>query len=168
MTTDKWAFINRDGKQVLKLQCPQCKEWGDLEDHSVDECGQVVPSVDCTECDFHDLVILTGFPNNPYQGKTYGKNCNHHHELTEEQEIVDFGTGEFVADRKRVALLKALNECGLITRTHCYGHETGISFISVLINEHVNIEIREVTEPNSNRDFCKNQRELLINWKRID
>ena len=68
--TEKWLFVNCDDKRVLKLKCPGCGQWGYLDDHSVDECGQVVPSVDCPECNFHDLVILTGFPNSPYQGHT--------------------------------------------------------------------------------------------------
>lgn len=69
--TDKWAFVNRDGQRILKMQCPECNKWATLEDHSVDEHGQVVPSVNCPECDFHNLVILIGFPNSPYKGRTY-------------------------------------------------------------------------------------------------
>lgn len=69
--TNKWAFVNRNEKRILKIACPSCGQWGDLEDHSIDEHGQVVPSVDCPECDFHDLVILIGFPHNPYQGRTF-------------------------------------------------------------------------------------------------
>lgn len=41
------------------------------------------------------------------------KFCNHYHELTKEHEIVNFGDGEFVANKKATPLLKALNELGL-------------------------------------------------------
>lgn len=74
------------------------------------------------------------------------KKFNHYHEVTKEQEIVNFGTGEFCADKKRIPLLKALNECGLITRTHCYGHESGYSFISILMENEVKINVRKVNE----------------------
>lgn len=94
------------------------------------------------------------------------KNCNHYHELTNEQRIIDLGTGEFVADNQRIALLKALNECGLITRNHCYGHETGWSFVNILL-DNVAIEIRDVNEK-PDREFTKNKKELLIAWKRSD
>ena len=94
------------------------------------------------------------------------KGFNHYHELTDTQELVNFGTGEFVADKERIPLLKAMNECGLITRTHCYGHETGYSFVSVLVDE--DIEIREVKEGHSNRKFPEGTKELLIIWKRTD
>ena len=64
--TDKWVFVNRDDKRVLKMQCPQCKQWQDLEDHSIDEAGQVLPSVVCgDDCGFHDFIQLAGFPNKP-------------------------------------------------------------------------------------------------------
>lgn len=69
--TDKWAFVNRDDKRILKFACPSCGQWGDLEDHTTWESGIITPSVDCPECDFHDLVVLAGFPNNPYQGRTF-------------------------------------------------------------------------------------------------
>jgi hypothetical protein len=96
------------------------------------------------------------------------KPCNHHHEMTDNQSVVDFGSGVFVADNERVILLKALNECGLKTRTHCYGHETGYSFVSILLNDDIDIEIKSVREGHSTREFEKNQKELLITWKRID
>jgi len=94
------------------------------------------------------------------------KKFNHHHEIGEDQEIVDFGTGKFVADKKRIALLKALNECGLITRTHCYGHKTGESFVSIVLDG--DMQIRDITERDSTRDDFDGKTELLIEWKRID
>lgn len=85
------------------------------------------------------------------------KHCNHHHELTSDQELVDLGTGEFVADKERIPLLKALNECGLETRTHCYGHKTGVSFVAIKL-KNVDIEIRR----------SHGYKELLLTWDRID
>lgn len=96
------------------------------------------------------------------------KKYNHHHVLTNKQKIVDFGTGKFVADLERISLLKALNECGLHTRTHCYGHETGYSFISIILDKNINIEIKEVLEKDSTRKKFNGKKELLISWKRTD
>lgn len=95
------------------------------------------------------------------------KECNHHHELNKDQTFINLGSGRFVADRKRIALLKALNDCGLITRTHCYGHEGGVSFVSILIKNGLRVEVRETTERDSTREIepgC----ELLLTWDRID
>lgn len=74
------------------------------------------------------------------------KYCNHYHEITKNQKIVNFGTGDFVVDKERIALLEALNKCGLITRTHCYGHETGYSFVSILLDDATDIIIQTVSE----------------------
>ena len=96
------------------------------------------------------------------------KKYNHHHQITKDQKIVNFGTGNFVADKKRIPLLKALNECGLITRTHCYGHETGYSFISILFENNMHIEIKKIFEKDAKRTKFNGKTELLINWKRTD
>ena len=82
---------------------------------------------------------------------------NHYHELKEGQEFIDLGTGEFIADKERIPLLKVLNECGLVTRTHCYGHHTGYSFVAILMDE-VEVDIRRIN----------GKQELLIKWKRTD
>lgn len=83
--------------------------------------------------------------------------CNHYHELNENQEIIDLGTGKFVVDKQRIQLLKALNECGLETRSHCYGHETGISFVAIKTTNITNIQVR-----------MNELQEILIQWKRTD
>jgi hypothetical protein len=89
--------------------------------------------------------------------------CNHQHPLTEEHEVVDFGDGEFVANRAAVPLLKALNEAGLRTRTH--HHDGGENrFVSILIDPHVHVEIRQVHEGDSTRDKYNGLTELLIQW----
>ena len=102
------------------------------------------------------------------KGSNKHKKCNHHHEITSEQKLVDFGSGEFVADRKRIALLKALNECGLVTRTHCYGHKTGYSFISILLENNLRIEVRKVNEVDADRTEFNGKTELLLSWERTD
>ena len=94
--------------------------------------------------------------------------CNHHHEITEEQEVIDLGSGKFIADKKRVALLKALNDCGLITRTHCYGHESGVSFVSILMENDLRIEVKDVNERDSTREIKEGAKEILILWDRTD
>jgi hypothetical protein len=94
------------------------------------------------------------------------ESCNHHHELTDEQRVIDLGTGEFVADIQMITLLKALNSAGLITRTHCHGHKTGHSFVSILLDD-VQLEVRDVNEK-PDREFVRGKKELLIMWKRKD
>ena len=68
MLVSVWKFVQLDGKTILKMQCPLCALWQYLEDHSVDEAGQVLPSVVCGNeqgnCSFHEFVQLKGFPNN--------------------------------------------------------------------------------------------------------
>lgn len=95
-------------------------------------------------------------------------NCNHHHKITDGQELVNFGNGTFVADKERIPLLKALNEAGLRTRTHCYGHGTGQSFISIILDKGVSFEVREVDEIHSSRSDYDGAFELLVSWQRKD
>ena len=52
---------------------------------------------------------------NPHQKYTF---CNHHHELTDNHQVVNFGNGPFVANKDGIPMLKALNEIGLKTRSH--------------------------------------------------
>lgn len=82
--------------------------------------------------------------------------CNHYHELTEDQTIVDLGTGKFVADKEMLPLLRALNCCGLITRSHCYGHGTGHSWVAIKTENIKDIQIRMDGE----------LKEILITWER--
>lgn len=89
--------------------------------------------------------------------------CNHHHPLDDAHEVVDFGDGEFVANKEAIPLLKALNEAGLRTRTH---HYTGgsHSFISILLDDNVDVEIRMVNEKDADRTKYNGKKELLISW----
>ena len=90
------------------------------------------------------------------------KECNHHHELTEDHEVVDFGDGKFVANKAVIPLLKALNEAGLRTRTHHYeGGEHG--FVSIIL-DNVSLEVRKVHEVHSTRTKYNGKTELLIVW----
>lgn len=80
--------------------------------------------------------------------------CNHHHELTPDHELVDFGTGQFVANKAAIPLLKALNEAGLITRTHHYDKNGGPAFVSILLDS-CTIETQKVHD---------GAFEILIRW----
>lgn len=91
------------------------------------------------------------------------KHCNHYHELTDQHEIVDFGDGEFIANKKAIPLLKALNELGLRTRTHHIGDDN--CFVSILLGEKVEIEVKIVNEIDSSRTKYNGQKELLIQWR---
>ena len=90
------------------------------------------------------------------------KVCNHHHELTDEHEIVDFGDGEFVANVQAIPLLKALNEAGLRTRSH-HMDDTGQGFVCILL-DNVSIEVRKIFEKDASRDKYNGKYEILIMW----
>ena len=92
------------------------------------------------------------------------KHCNHHHELTDQHEIVDFGDGGFVANKEAILLLKALNELGLRTRTHHISYD--ICFVSILLGKRIEIEVKTVNEIDADRDKYNGQKELLIQWRR--
>jgi len=92
------------------------------------------------------------------------KNCNHHHELTEEHEIVDFGDGEFVANKKAIPLLKALNDLGLRTRTHHIDNEDH-AFFSILL-DNAEVSIRKVNELVASRTKYNGKSELIISWNK--
>lgn len=89
--------------------------------------------------------------------------CNHHHEIGDKHELVDFGDGEFVANKRAVPLLKALNELGLRTRTHHIGDEDS-AFVAILLDD-VNVEIKTVNERDATRTKYNGKKELLISWK---
>jgi hypothetical protein len=94
------------------------------------------------------------------------KHMNHHHELTGEQEIIDLGTGKFVADKPMIPLLKALNDIGIRTRSHNYDSETGQHFVAICLDEGMNVNITSGHENHSTRDnMCDNQ--VVIGWKEM-
>jgi len=90
------------------------------------------------------------------------KYCNHHHKLTQGYVKVDFGDGEFIANKMAIPILKALNELGLRTRTH-HTDENG-GFVSILIENGIRAEIKEVNELDANRTKYNGKTELLISW----
>lgn len=91
--------------------------------------------------------------------------CNHHHAINDDQEFVDLGTGRFVADKPLLPLLRALNDAGLVTRSHCCGHGSGHAFVGIMLADGMSIEIRDVHEPAADRDTFRGGRELLIQWR---
>lgn len=96
-------------------------------------------------------------PNDKY------KYCNHHHELTEQYEIVDFGDGNFVANKKAIPLLKALNELGLRTRSHHIADEK-YAWFTILLDD-VTLEIVDVNEVDADRTKYNGKKELRLTFK---
>lgn len=90
------------------------------------------------------------------------KYCNHHHELTDKHQLVDFGDGDFVANKEAIPLLKALNEVGLKTRSH-HIDEKEHAWVCILL-DNVEIEIKEVFEIDADRTKYNGKKELLIRW----
>jgi hypothetical protein len=93
-------------------------------------------------------------------------NCNHHHVISDDQEMVDLGRGAFVADKEMLPLLRALNDAGIATRTHCCGHGSGHSFLGIIIADGMHVDIRKVHETDAARDTFRGETELLISWSR--
>lgn len=91
--------------------------------------------------------------------------CNHHHELTKDHEMVDFGDGEFVANKKAIPLLEALSKVGLRTRTHQIDNKHG--FVGIIM-DNVSIEVRKVNEIHADRKRFNGKTELLISWEIIE
>ena len=92
------------------------------------------------------------------------KHFNHHHELTDEHEFVDFGTGEFIANKKAIPLLKALNELGLITRTHHVDENGG--FVGIVMGKNIEVTIRGIHERDAERSRFDGKNEILIQWSK--
>lgn len=90
------------------------------------------------------------------------KHCNHHHELTPDHEVVNFGDGDFVANKLAIPLLKALNEAGLRTRSH-HIDTAGQGWVTILL-ENVEFEFRKVWEIHADRKKYNGKPELYISW----
>jgi hypothetical protein len=73
---------------------------------------------------------------------------------TSHQELVEINGKEFLADPEMIPLLKALNDAGLETRTHCSGHG-GSAWVTIRIKNINSVEVR-------NRDDLQ---EVLLDWK---
>ena|SRR5690625_436781 len=96
------------------------------------------------------------------------KHFNHHHELTDDHEFVDFGDGEFIANKTAIPLLKALADLGLRTRTHHIDEKGG--FFSIIVDPRVEISVRQVNELSSTRTKYNGLTEILITFanERVD
>lgn len=55
-----WAPRTRDGKRTAQIACPGCGLVATLNpaDHQIDDNGNVTPSVDCPNCEFHKTIKL--------------------------------------------------------------------------------------------------------------
>ncbi len=63
LAAGEWHPITSDGKPSARMACPGCGANGSLADHEIDEAGNVTPSVDCTECEYHEVgVVVEGWP----------------------------------------------------------------------------------------------------------
>jgi len=59
---DSWKRILSDGKPTARVACPGCGFAAALAGtHTIDASGDVMPSLDCPKCDFHDHVTLIGW-----------------------------------------------------------------------------------------------------------
>lgn len=92
------------------------------------------------------------------------RHCNHHHEIGDRHELVDFGDGKFVANKEAIPLLKALNEIGLRTRSH-HIDDKKHAWICILL-DNAEIEVKEVFEHDANRTKYNGKKELLIRWRK--
>lgn len=90
--------------------------------------------------------------------------CNHFHELTDDHQLVNFGDGEYVANKKAIPLLSALSGLGLRTRTHHVEDAGG--FVSIVLDPNVQFEIRQINEGHSGRTKYNGMTEVLIRWQR--
>ncbi len=55
--------LGEGGRRCARLACPGCGTSGTLEDHEIDDAGNVTPSVACSECSYHEVgVVLEGWP----------------------------------------------------------------------------------------------------------
>lgn len=62
MPPGTWLRITADGKPTARMTCPLCGATGTLVDHTIDHLGNVTPSVDCTQCQYHETgVVLVGW-----------------------------------------------------------------------------------------------------------
>ncbi len=62
LAAGEWHPVIVDGKPSARMACPGCGANGSLADHEIDAAGNVTPSVDCTECAYHETgVVLEGW-----------------------------------------------------------------------------------------------------------
>ena len=57
---ENWKYVIRDEIPLIKIKCQECKGWGDLIDHAIDNDGIINPSVIC-DCGWHVMIALKDF-----------------------------------------------------------------------------------------------------------
>ncbi len=72
------------------------------------------------------------------------------------QEQVTIGGKTFWADKELIPLLKALNDVGLVTRSHCSGHNHKNAWVAIRTDNVENVEVRMYGE----------YQEVLLHWRR--
>lgn len=61
---DAWKWVLRDGSPIIKVCCPACGVWGEL-DHIVHEDGRVDPSLQCSNDGAIHEVVTGSIDNMP-------------------------------------------------------------------------------------------------------
>ena len=62
MPAGTWLRITADGAVSARMTCPGCGTSGTLTKHTIMADGLVTPSVDCAECEYHEVgVVLVGW-----------------------------------------------------------------------------------------------------------
>lgn len=55
----RWQYVNVNGVTTARISCPECGVSASLEEtHKIQKNGNVIPSIDCPKCSFHDFVML--------------------------------------------------------------------------------------------------------------
>lgn len=91
------------------------------------------------------------------------KHFNHHHEITDDQEFIEIGGQEIIADKKMIPLLKALNDLGLETRSHDYSDKE--CWVTIVLDNRTQVDIRKIQEGNATRTRFNGKTEILLAWK---
>ena len=57
--SDRWKIVKRDGREIVKVKCPNCNQWAAL-DHTIEPDGTIKPSLQCDEdqCGYHEHAKL--------------------------------------------------------------------------------------------------------------
>lgn len=92
------------------------------------------------------------------------RHFNHYHEITENDKLVNIGGEEFIANKKAIPILKALNDLGLKTRTHHIDKDGWFFSIIIDWDKDIRVELRDVHERDSSRTIYNGKKEVLISW----
>ena len=77
-------------------------------------------------------------------------------EIMDERKLMRLGGEEVWIDAELVPLIRALNDVGLITRSHCSGHKNRHAWVAITLDNITSIEVRV--------NHCFN--EILLKWDR--